>query len=409
MVPTPWRTHLQRQLDQLSHQHLMRKRHWHVDVSSVEFMRPGGRRIVNFGTNDYLGLRHDGRLVAAANHAMQVSGVGAGASPLVSGYSSLHAQLEDKLAQWQKSEASLVFTSGMSMNTGVIPALAGPNDLVLSDQLNHASLIDGCRLSGAHKRIFEHGNVSMAADLLKAERGKYERVLLITESVFSMDGDIAPLHELTRLCEEHQVGMLVDEAHATGVYGPSGAGLGEELDLSSRWLLKLGTLSKGIGTCGGFATGSQLVITFLVNRCRSYIFSTALAPPVVAASAQAIELIPELADRRQRLKHISSSLRTRLLEDGWNVPTGDSPIIPIIVGSSESAMELSARLLEANFFVPAIRPPTVPAGTSRLRLSLSAAHTDEHIAGLVTQLKSLNGRQHAYSQSADNRTPAHGG
>ncbi len=385
-----WQAYFQSSLDEADHASSLRRRHWHVDESPVCIRRADGRRLVNFATNDYLGLRHDQRLIAAVQRSLPTTGVGSGASPLVSGYNLALAELEQRLARWQGTEACLVFSSGMSMNIGVIAALVGTDDLVLSDRLNHASLIDGCRLSGAHKRIYAHNDLGDVRKILSQERQRYQRALVVTESIFSMDGDAAPLAELQALCTEYDAGLLVDEAHATGIYGPTGAGMGEALQATSGWLGKLGTLSKAVGTCGGYLAGSQLLVDYLVNRCRSYIFSTAIAPPVVAATAASIGLMPELTTRRQQLLAMSRQLRERLQTElqtaGWRVPAGDSPIIPVIVGDNARTVQLSQRLLECGLFVPAIRPPTVPPGTARLRISLSALHRPEHIEQLAQEL-----------------------
>lgn len=364
-----------------------RRRWWHVTTSPTSVRRADGRCLVNFATNDYLGLRHDARLAEAVRQSLNHAGVGAGASPLVSGYSLALAELEQRIARWQGTESSLVFSSGLAMNIGVLAALLSADDLVLSDRLNHASLIDGCRLSGAHKRIYAHNDVAEVTRILREQRSRYQRALVVTESIFSMDGDRAPLAELQAVCEQYDAGLLVDEAHATGVYGAAGAGLGELLGGTSNWLCKLGTLSKAIGTCGGYAAGSRELIEFLVNRCRSYIFSTAIAPPVVAATSASVCLIPQLGERRAKLCELSIYLRKRLIASGWQVPAGDSPIVPIIVGENGQAVELSQRLERAGYYVPAIRPPTVPSGTSRLRISLCALHTGEQIDGLIDQLR----------------------
>lgn len=380
-----WNDFFRDSLDDAAATHSKRQRFWHVDESPVSLRRADGQRLINFATNDYLGLRYDRRLTEAARVSLRSAGVGAGASPLVSGYSLALAELEQRIAQWQGTEASLVFSSGLAMNIGVIAALVGPADLVLSDRLNHASLIDGCRLSGAHKRVYAHNSIDEVRQILSQERGRYERALIVTESIFSMDGDRAPLRELQELCHEYDAGLLVDEAHASGIYGPTGAGLGELYAATFSWLGKLGTLSKAIGTCGGYIAGSRPLIDFLVNKCRSYIFSTAIAPPVVAATAASVRLMPLLGDRREKLRALSTQLRTQLQASGWQVPSDDSPIVPVIVGDNATAVELSRKLLAAGFYAPAIRPPTVPTGSARLRISLCALHSHDQIGELVNQ------------------------
>jgi len=354
-----------------------------ADEQGVLRKRQIPARLIDFGSNDYLGLRRDSRLIEAVRQQLATMGVGAGASPLVSGFSPQLAELERRLAQWQGAESALVFSSGFAMNIGVVSALVGPHDLILSDQWNHASLIDGCRLSRAHRQIYPHANVEHLTALLRARRANHSKVLVITESVFSMDGDVAPLAALGEACRQYEAALVVDEAHATGVFGASGAGLVEELGDDARPLAKLGTLSKGIGTCGGFVTGRAEMIEFLINRCRSYIYSTAIAPPVVAATQAAVELIINADDRRQRLQTVSQRVRSSLNAQGWRIPPGRTPIVPVIVGDSIAAQQLSSRLAETGFYVPAIRPPTVPPHTARLRISLNANHSDEEITGLI--------------------------
>ncbi|MGN6134011.1 MAG: 8-amino-7-oxononanoate synthase [Aureliella sp.] len=385
-----WQAYFRQSLDQLQADHLRRQRNWHSSANDPLEMLISGQSLVNFGSNDYLGLRHEPELILAARRAMSTLGVGSGSSPLVTGYNSQLAELEQRLAQWQGTEAALAFSSGLAMNIGVVAALIGPGDLVLSDQLNHASLIDGCRLSGAEKRIYPHADVSAVEAMLRAERSRYRRAIVLTESVFSMDGDVAPLAELAALCRRYQAGLVVDEAHATGAVGATGAGLGEELGASGQWLAKLGTFSKGLGTCGGFVAGSRGLIDFLVNRCRSYIYSTAIAPPTVAATLAAVALMPHLVERRERLTALSQRVRAALSEQGWQIPSGSSPIVPVIVGSSQQVLTLSLELRACGLFVPAIRPPTVPPGAARLRITLSSAHSDHHIERLLTTLNRLS-------------------
>jgi 7-keto-8-aminopelargonate synthetase-like enzyme len=267
------------------------------------------------------------------------------------------------------------------MNCGVIAALVGPEDLVISDQWNHASLIDGCRLSGAPKRIYPHADTRFVRKILEHDRARYRRAVLITESVFSMDGDIGPLAELSDLCQQ---------AHATGVLGTTGGGLGEQMNATNQWLAKLGTFSKAVGTCGGFVAGSDWLVKYLINRCRSYVYSTAIAPPVVAATLASIQLMPELSDRRERLELLSSRVRAALQQQGWRVSDGHTPIVPVILGDSEKCLRVSQQLAELGCYVPAIRPPTVPIDTARLRISLSSAHADHHIDQLLKAFEKVS-------------------
>lgn len=384
-----WQAFFSEVLDGAQRANVRRSRSVHVEGDDLHTQFRNGQRLINFGSNDYLGLRRDRRLALAVERALPTLGVGSGASPLVSGYSSALAELEQRIAAWQGTEAALVFSSGMAMNIGVVAALVEQGDLVLSDRLNHASLIDGCRLSGASKRIYLHANAQAVEDLLRTERGRFRRALVITESVFSMDGDVAPLAELADICWRYDTGLIVDEAHASGLFGPSGAGLGEHLNATTTWLAKLGTFSKALGTCGGFVAGSRGLIDFLVNRCRSYIYSTAISPTVVAATLASIELMPSLTEQRLRLHTIGQHIRSELKQQGWLVPDGSSPIVPIIVGTSERALAISRELLDAGLFVPAIRPPTVPEGGARLRISLSSSHSDQQLSELCRALAAL--------------------
>jgi 8-amino-7-oxononanoate synthase len=353
--------------------------------------RDRSQELINFGSNDYLGLRHHTQLLEAARTDLARHGTGAGASPLVTGYSDTHAELEACLARWLGTEAALVFTSGYAANAGILPALAGEGDWILSDQLNHASLIDGCRLSRAERSIYRHADADHVRRELQAGRHRYQRGLIVTESIFSMDGDAAPLAALTAIAEQYDMGLVVDEAHASGVFGQSGAGLGEETGTAAGWLVKSGTLSKALGCCGGYVAGSQLLIDFLVQHTRSYIFSTAMPASTARAAIAAIELMPTLSSVRQQLRLASHELRTTLQQQGWQVPAGQSPIVPVLLGSATQALQLSAELANRGCLVPAIRPPTVPAGTSRLRISLSAAHTPQQLAGLVAAMADLRG------------------
>lgn len=340
--------------------------------------------LLDFSSNDYLGLRSDRRVV----HAKDGLGVvGSGASPVLSGYTVHHRMLEETLSTWCGAEAAIVFSSGYACNLGVIACLAREGDLILSDQLNHASMIDGCRLSRARVEVYPHGNVAHVDDFLHRNRHLYQRALILTESVFSMDGDLAPLVDLADVARRHDAALLVDEAHAVGIYGSQGAGLVEEvLPNADQVLLKTGTLSKAIGTVGGYAVGSKTAIEYLVNFCRSYIFSTAPPPCITAAAAQSIQCIRQMHRERTQLRQQSFAFRKRLRESGIDVPSGDSPIVPVVVGSEERVLQAAELMRQRGLVVPAIRPPTVPAGTSRLRISLSCRHRSEDLDRLHAAL-----------------------
>ncbi len=345
-----------------------------------------GQALVNFGGNDYLGLRNNRDVVAAAMAALQSDGVGSGASPAVCGYSKAQMHLEASLAKFNQLPAALVFSSGYASNLAAISSLVNEKDVIFSDALNHASLIDGCRLSKAARDIYPHNDVQHLRDRLKSSRQGFNRALIVTESIFSMDGDAAPLRDLADLAEQYNCGLIVDEAHATGVYGVSGAGLVEELGLTNRVLGKLGTLSKALGCMGGYLCGSQSLIDHVLNFGRAYMFSTALPSSVMAAATASIELTALLAEKRYALRRMAKDTRSELRRMGRQVLGDDSPILPVVLGDEETTLALSAGLQSAGLFVPAIRPPTVPSGTSRLRITLSCEHSEQDVKKLVDAL-----------------------
>lgn len=351
----------------------------------------GGQRYVNFGSNDYLALAADPRLAAAAQQAAEREGWGSGASPLVVGHAAAHAELERALAEFEGTEAALLFTTGYAANVGTITALVGAGDVVFSDALNHASIVDGCRLSKAEVRIYPHGDAqTLSALMADADTKKFRRRLIVTDGLFSMDGDFAPLVGLAELADKHDAMLAVDEAHATGVFGARGRGSSELCGIEERVDIRIGTLSKALGSLGGFVAGRRSLIDWLVNRARPYIFSTALPPPVAAASQAALEIVGQEPRRRTELAARAAALRATLQADGWDVGPSTSQIIPLIVGSAERTLRLAEELRAAGFLVPPIRPPSVPAGASRLRLSLSYGHTPAMIDGLVAALRRVH-------------------
>ncbi len=380
-----WEAFLNESLASLERNQLRRRKTVtsHLPDGMVE---RGGQSLINFGGNDYLGLRNNHEVVAAALAALQANGVGSGASPAVSGYSDEQIQLEASLAKFNHLPAALVFPSGYAGNLATIGSLVSDKDVIYSDALNHASLIDGCRLSKAAREIYPHNDVQYLKERLTSNRHRFNRAVIVTESIFSMDGDAAPLQQLADLADQFNCGLLVDEAHATGVYGTSGAGLVEELGLTDRVLGKLGTLSKALGCMGGYLCGSQSLVDHVLNFGRAYMFSTALPSSVLAAATASIGLTNSLHEKRCTLRSVAKKTRFEIRRIGWQLLGDDSPILPIILGDEGAAIELSAKLQSAGLFVPAIRPPTVPTGTSRLRISLSCEHTDEQIARLVSAL-----------------------
>ncbi|GAC1464229.1 MAG: 8-amino-7-oxononanoate synthase [Isosphaeraceae bacterium] len=347
-----------------------------------------GRSLINFGSNDYLGLAADPRLAAAARASAENYGWGAGASPLVAGWTVDHQTLTDSLADFEGVEAALLFPTGFAANLGTLAALVGKPDIVYSDRLNHACLIDGARLSGAQVRIYPHGDVETLADLLERDRGRFRRSLIATDGVFSMDGDLAPLPALVEVAEHFAAILMVDEAHGTGVFGPDGRGASSALGVADRVPVRVGTLSKALGSQGGFVAGSRRLVDWLINHARAQIYSTSLPPATVAAATAALAIVQAEPWRRTRLHDLGKRLRKALTAAHFDLGPSPStgPIIPVVVGDPREALDLSLRLLDSGMFVPAIRPPTVPDGTSRLRISLSAAHADADLDALIDAL-----------------------
>jgi glycine C-acetyltransferase len=337
-----------------------------------------GREVINFSSNNYLGLANHPALREAAKEAIDRYGCGSGASRLISGNMTLHEELESKIAELKGTEAALVFNSGFQANTGVIPVLVGEGDTILSDALNHASIIDGCRLSRAKVAVYGHCDLNELEQRLKNALPN-GRKLIVTESLFSMDGDEAPLADIVRLAERHDAMVMVDEAHATGVYEPGGAGIVAKLGLGERVLVQMGTLGKALGGFGAYVAGGKALRELLINRCRSFIFTTSLPPAVMAMGIAAIDLVKRQPERRQALWKNCERLRTGLSELGYSLGNSHSQILPLMIGDATQCMKLSEDLLQRGVFAQGIRPPTVPAGTSRLRITLMATHTPAHI------------------------------
>jgi len=336
-----------------------------------------GRRVLCFASNNYLGLADDERLRRAAIDALESSGTGSGASPLVSGHMAEHEALEREIAAWLGCEAALVFGSGYHANVAVIPALAGAEDEVFSDALNHASLIDGCRLARARVTVFPHRDLGALERALGASRAR--RKLVVCDSIFSMDGDAMPLAELVALAERHGAWTMLDEAHATGVFGASGAGLAEAEGVGERVTVRMGTLGKALGGYGAFVAGSRELIETLVNRARAYVFSTALPPSIVAAARAAIAIVRAEPELRERLWRNARRMHAALAAAGLDPAPLASPILPLVAGESRAALRVAAHAFERGILAPAIRPPTVPAGTARLRVTPMATHDGEQI------------------------------
>ncbi len=341
-----------------------------------------GREVILLGSNNYLGLSVHPIVVKAATTALQKYGTGASASRLMSGNCDLYTKLETKIAKSKGTEAALVFASGYLANIGTIPVLAGDGDLILSDALNHASIIDGCRLSQATKQIYRHCDVEHIESLL-AQSMKFRRRLIVTDGVFSMDGDIAPLPEIWALAEQYDAMVMVDDAHGFGVLGETGGGTIEYFGLENRGVLQMGTLSKAVGGLGGYVAGSANLIDFLINRSRGFIFTTGLPPATLAAASAAIDVIHSNPELRQRLFSNVLLLKNALVERGFQLLPSQTQILPLIIGSAEVASRFADALLSHGVYAPAIRPPTVPEGTSRLRISVMASHTTEDLETAV--------------------------
>lgn len=348
----------------------------------------GGREVWDFASNDYLGLASDARVISAAHEAMQSHGVGSRASQLVCGRTDLHVALEDAIARFEGTESAILFPTGMAANVGTVAALAGSEDAVFCDRLNHASLVDGCRLSGARLRVYRHDDLEGLRRAIGRETVR--RKFIVTDSVFSMDGDLAPLGELVKIATEQNAVLIVDEAHGTGVFGQHGRGVADLQDVEDHVDVRIGTLSKAIGGLGGFVAGSRVLTEYLWNKARSQIYSTALPPALCAASMTAIHIIETEPERRARLQHLAASFREKL--DGYRVNCLNQsvgPIVPIILDQPEAAVAVAESLLQDGFLVGAIRPPTVPRGTSRLRVTLHSETPEEAVDLLAVRLGEL--------------------
>ena len=337
-----------------------------------------GREVINLSSNNYLGLAGDARLVEAAVKATEELGAGSGAVRTIIGTMEIHMELERRLAEFKEVEAVLVFQSGFTCNTGVIPALMTREDVIVSDELNHASIIDGCRLSRAEVKVYRHNDVDHASEQLQAARDQGAgKVMLVTDSVFSMDGDIAPLPQLADIAEEFGAIMMVDDAHASGVLGANGRGSVDHFGLKDRVHIQVGTLSKAIGVVGGYVTGSRSLVNWLINRGRPFLFSTSHPPGVTAACIKAIDILEQEPQLIERLWDNTRFFKDGLAQMGFDIGHSETPITPVIVGEGAKAMALSRRLFEEGVFVQGIVFPTVPRDKARVRAMMSSAH-DRH-------------------------------
>ena len=342
-----------------------------------------GRDVVLLGSNNYLGLSTHPEVIAAAVEATQVFGTGASGSRLISGNSERYTTLEANLATTKNTEAALVFSSGYAANTGTIPVLAGEGDLILSDALNHASIIDGCRLSRATIKVYRHCDVEHLKTLL-SESAAFRRRLIVTDGVFSMDGDIAPLPDIYEVATQYEAMLLVDDAHGFGVLGRNGTGTVAHFGLDGEGIIQMGTLSKAIGALGGYIAGSRALIELLINKARGFIFTTGLPPATLAAANAALNVMRSSPDLRQRLFSHAKCLKTALIDLGYTLLPSETQILPVVLASPQRATSIADALLTEGVFAPAIRPPAVPLDTSRLRLTVMATHTKAEIQRAIS-------------------------
>lgn len=346
-----------------------------------------GRRVLCFCSNNYLGLANHPALAEASQAAVRTDGVGAAASRLITGTMDAHQDAELACADFLGAPAVALFSTGYAANVGTLQALVGPGDAIFSDALNHASLIDGCRLSRAEVHVYSHRDVDHLDSLLRQHRSRARRALIVTDALFSMDGVRAPLPDIGKLARSFDTGLLVDEAHSLGVLGPKGRGLSALHNVEAD--VVVGTLGKAFGVAGAFIAASKEIVSFIQNRARSFVYSTAPPPMLARAAVAALELAREADDARATLLAYASELRSELRALGFDVPEGDTQIVPVLIGENHRTMELSAKLLDRGIFVQGIRPPTVPDGTARLRLTPMATHRPEHIQRAIGAFASL--------------------
>jgi 8-amino-7-oxononanoate synthase len=382
----------QQQLAQLNEIGQLRTRRT-VDGPQGPNLKVDGRDYLTFCSNDYLGLANHPQLIAAAHEGLDRFGIGSAASPLVCGHTEAHQALETALAAFMQMPRALFFGNGYMANLGIIPALMGAGDMVFSDSLNHACLIDATRLSRADRQIYPHGDLAALETMLAVNAGANPgaRRLVATDAVFSMDGDIAPLPQLLALCEKYDAWLLIDDAHGFGVLGADGRGSLSHFGLASPRVIYMGTLGKAAGVYGAFVAGEADLIEWLMQRARTYIFTTASPPSLATALYAGLHLIAGEPWRRDHIRALAQQLRDGLAQAGspWRLMPSQTAIQPLLVGDNQAALDLMAALQERGIWVPAIRPPTVPAGTARLRISLSAAHSAADVSQLITALLAL--------------------
>jgi 8-amino-7-oxononanoate synthase len=387
-----WLASLQSTLDNRRQAHLLRELR-PLSSPPGPTLTIDGREYLQFSSNNYLGLATDPEVIDAAQQATARFGTGSGASRLVAGSLDLHHQLETALARFKKTESALLFPTGFMANLAAITTFAGQRDLIVSDKLNHASLLDAAKFSGAAHRTFPHRRYARAAELLARAAPENDaespaQKFLVTDSVFSMDGDLADLPAASALADQHNALLLLDDAHGAGVLGPTGAGLADLQNVSDI-PLTVGTLSKALGSLGGFIAGPQAVIDTLINSARPFIYTTALPPACAAAALAALKITQRDPARRHRVLALADTLRKELRALDFDTGDSQTPIVPVLLGSPESALAATTFLRDCGLFIPAIRPPTVPPNTARLRISLMATHTDSHLDQLLESLRDL--------------------
>ena len=378
---------LRDELAALAHEGLSRS-HRTVSTPTQPETKMNGKRVVAFCSNDYLGLANHPDLIKAVTAGVKKWGVGSGASHLISGHQTPHEEAQEKLAAFVGMEKALLFSTGYMANLGVVQSLVGRSDEIFADRLNHASLIDAAQLSRADHMRYPHADMGTLRAQLAASTGK--RKMILTDGVFSMDGDIAPLPELFELAEKHVAWLVIDDAHGFGTLGPQGRGSLSHFSIpASPRVVYMGTLGKAAGVAGAFVAGNTTVIDYLLHTARTHIFTTAQPPALSVATQKSLELIAEGDARREHLQGLIARLRDGFKTLPWELMASPTAIQPLIIGSNEDVLRISAGLLEKGFWVPAIRPPTVAAGKARLRITLSAAHTEDHVDGLINALKQL--------------------
>jgi 8-amino-7-oxononanoate synthase len=354
------------------------------------WVRPVGSdlRLLDFSSNDYLALSEHPEVIAASRKYLEMFGAGAGAARLMSGDLEINHLLEEEVAQLKSTEAALIFGSGYLANTGIIPALASRGDLIITDRLSHASIYDGCLLSGAKTLRFRHNDLAHLRQLLQEKRSQFNNCLIVVESIYSMDGDRCPLVDLIQLKKEYDFLLMVDEAHATGLYGENGAGIIEEENVSTEVDIAMGTFGKALGSYGAYVAGSRKLIEFIVNRARTFIYSTALPPAVVGATLAALYLVKTEPQIRLELHEKVAYFKKQLRKNGLQDETGPTQIIPVMIGDSTRALAIAEKLREKHVYVKAVRPPTVPEGTARLRFSITRYHRKEDLKDCARNLVS---------------------